>query len=402
MRKVVIFYPSKITGGAEFLLKTAAELLKKTHDVTIIDISKGWLSENIAGTKIKILEENMKVELGDDVVLVTTANLIRYLDSYFIGQFKIIAWIVHPFNLIPVFPKIGSIQFSGFFKTTIKKTILKSEYKKIDILSKYLQEKKSLYIMDDACNDVFFNFFQRRIIDYLPAVISDEKIQVNREEINWNKSCTECIWLGRLDNKFKNPILHHVLLDISTYARKSNAMLVFHIVGDGPGLNAAVNFSNNINNIKIHFHKEKTGSDLSEIIKKCNIGFSMGMSALEVAAYAIPVILLDASYAKVPVNYRYQWLSEAKGFSLGRSIDNSSDKTLGNEKSIDDVFIEFNANKMIIGEECRAHVRKHHSINALHARLIAALENTTSNFQEVENLGLIKKPYWHRIKKIFK
>ena len=57
MRKVVIFYPSKITGGAEFLLKTAAELLKKTHDVTIIDISKGWLSENIAGTKIKILEE---------------------------------------------------------------------------------------------------------------------------------------------------------------------------------------------------------------------------------------------------------------------------------------------------------------------------------------------------------
>ena len=49
MKKVYIYYPSKITGGAEFLLKTVADILKGSIDVCVVDIEGGWLSSNIEG-----------------------------------------------------------------------------------------------------------------------------------------------------------------------------------------------------------------------------------------------------------------------------------------------------------------------------------------------------------------
>lgn len=402
MRKIYIFYPSKITGGAEFLLKTVADFLKSYAEVYVVDIKNGWLSSNISNVKIINFDAKDQIFLDENSVLITTANLVRKLDIYFSGDFKIIAWIVQINNIIPSLPKVGSFQYTPLFKSLLKKTLLKSEYKKINSLTLYLERNSSIYTMDDACNDVFYKYFGRRVNKYLPVVLPESKILEFHEDKKYSADEFKCLWVGRLDNQFKNPILHHLLIDISEYSKNSGKSIVFDIIGNGPGLSSAKKISRNIKNIKINFLGEMRGDELTRTIRAHDIGFAMGTSALEIAACGTSIVLLDASYGTVPKSYRYQWLYESKGYCIGRSIDNASDKSLGNEKSIKDIFDDFLVNEKSIRSLCYEHVRNFHSIDVLKEKILNAIQETNSNFQAMNDLGLLSKPYWYRFKRFFR
>lgn len=402
MRKIYIFYPSKITGGAEFLLKTVAEFLKNHVEIYLVDVYDGWLSLNIENIRIIRLKEGLKIHLDEESVLITTANLIRKLDNYFTGDFKIIAWIVQINNIIPSLPKVGAFQYNPVFKSLLKMTFLRSEYKKINFLSLYLQENNSLYTMDDACNDVFYKYFGRRINKYLPVVVSENKFHDISIKKKYSSERFNCVWVGRLDNQFKNPILHHLLFELSIYSRNNQKEIVFDIVGDGPGLVSAKKVAQKIKNIKINFFGEIRGEALTQTLRAHDIGFAMGTSALEIAACGTPVVLLDASYGVVPKSYKYQWLYESKGYCIGRSIDNALDKTLGNKRSIKDIFDDLVLNGNSIRILCHDHVRKFHSIDVLRNKILLAIQETSSNFQVMRSMGLLSKPYWYQFKRFFK
>lgn len=402
MRKVYVFYPSKITGGAEFLLKTVADFLKSHVEIYLVDIYDGWLSLNIENIKILRVEKGSKIHLDEESVLITTANLIRKLDNYFAGDFKVIAWIVQVNNIIPSLPKVGAFQYNPFFQSLLKRTFLRSEYRKINLLSLYLQKNNSLYTMDDACNDVFYKYFGRRINKYLPVVVSEDKFHEISIQKKYSSERFNCVWVGRLDNQFKNPILHHLLFELSIYSRNNQKEIVFDIIGDGPGLVSAKKVAQKIKNIKINFLGEMRGEMLTQTLRSHDIGFAMGTSALEIAACGTPIVLLDASYGVVPKSYKYQWLYESKGYCIGRSIDNALDKTLGNKKSIKDIFNDLILNGDSVRILCHDHVRKFHSIDVLKNKILLAVQETSSNFQVMHSLGLLSKPYWYEFKRFFK
>lgn len=402
MKKIYIFYPSRITGGAEFLFKTVADFLKSHLDVYLVDICDGWLSRNIENIQIIQLKEDVKIHLDEESVLITTANLIRKLDIYFFGDFKVIAWIVQINNIIPALPKVGAFQYNPILKSFLKETFLKSEYEKINSLTLYLQKNNALYTMDDACNDVFFKYFDRRVDKYLPVIISEDKIDENLIEKKYSSGKINCVWLGRLDNQFKNPILHHLLFDLSDYSRYSHKEIVFDIIGDGPGIFSAKKISKKIKNIEINFLGEMHGEVLRHTLRTHDIGFAMGTSALEISACGTPTVLLDASYGTVPKCYKYQWLYESKGYCIGRSIDNASDKTLGNKKSIKDIFDDLISNGNSIRILCHEHVHKFHSVDVLRNKILLAVQEVSSNFKNMHSLGLLSKPYWYKFKRFFK
>ena len=402
MKKIYIFYPSKITGGAEFLLKTVCDFLKSSMKTCIVDIEDGWLSTNISDVSVIYINKSQKIYLDENSILITTANLIRKLDLYFCGEFKIIAWIVQINNLTPAVPRIGSFQYTKFFQILFKKTILESEYRKIDNLTLYLDSNNSIYSMDEACNDVFFRYFKRRFDRYLPVVIPEEKFLKIDERMEKPSEILKCIWVGRLDGEFKNPILHHILIDIADYAKKYNKNIVFDIIGNGPGLKSAQNIASSLLGIEINFLGEKRGEELRALICASDIGFAMGTSALEISACGTPVVLLDASYGVVPKAYKYQWLYESKGYCIGRSIDTSPDKTLGNTKNIEDIFSELIKDYEKIRNLCYAHVRRSHSIEALREKILIAIQQASSNFQVMASLNLFSKPYWYHIKRFIK
>lgn len=402
MRKIYIFYPSKITGGAEFLLKTVADFLKNYAEVYIVDIKNGWLSSNVSNVRIINFDAKSQIFLDENSVLITTANLVRKLDIYFSGNFKIIAWIVQINNIIPALPKVGSFQYIPLFKSLLKRTLLKSEYEKINSLTLYLEKNSSIYTMDDACNDVFYEYFGRRVKKYLPVVLPESKILEFHEDKKYSLDEFKCLWVGRLDNQFKNPILHHLLIEISEFSKNSGKSIIFNIIGNGPGLSSARKIARNIKNIEINFLGEMRGDELTRTIRAHDIGFAMGTSALEIAACGTSIVLLDASYGTVPKSYRYQWLYESKGYCIGRSIDNASDKSLGNEKSIKDIFDDFLVNEKSIRSLCYEHVRKFHSIDVLNEKILNAIQETNSNFQAMNDFGLLSKPYWYRFKRFFR
>lgn len=400
-RKVVIYYPSKITGGAEFLLKNAADILKKEYEVTIFDVKNGWLSSNIKNVYSVTLSNNLKHELDENTVLITTANLVRSLDKVFIGDFKIIAWTVHPFNIIPTLPKVGNIQFKPCFKYIFKKTLLKPEYTRLNKLISYLNSKDSLYVMDDACNDVITNYFNVRVKNYLPVAIPNSKFTSPSllnlpisKEIN-------CVWLGRLDGSFKNPILIRTLSDTNDYAAINNQKIFFRIIGNGPGYDEIHTFSKALKSITVEFMLERQGEELKSILLNSDIGFAMGTSALEIAACNVPTILLDASYSKVSDLYRYKWLFEVKGYTLGRIIDASLDKKMGNNLTMSDVFSAIITHKTDLSKKSYTHVQDMHSESRLSDLLKSAIKNTTSNFNEMLSEGLTSKPFWHSLKKYY-
>lgn len=399
MRKIAIYYPSKITGGAEFLLKTTAELLlKNNYKVTVFDVLDGWLSSNIKGADCFLLRDSCRIELDKDTVLLTTANIVRKLSDVFFGNFKVVAWIVHPFNVIPALPKVRGVQYKPFFKFLLKKTVLRNEYSRTDKLVKYLSENKSLYVMDDSCNDVFYSYFNFKIKNYLPVVIPDNKFSLINNFYSRKAEEINCVWLGRLDGEFKSSILIRTLIDTNKYAQKESKSIVFRIIGDGPGYDEILVLSKTLDSIKIQFMLERKGEDLKKILIDSNIGFAMGTSALEIAACYVPTVLLDASYSVVSNVYKYQWLFEVKGYTLGRIIDSSVDKTMGNKKTINDIFSELFNSGFELSVSSYNHVRTNHSESSLNKLLQLAIENTSSDFNHMLENGLTEKPFWQLLR----
>ena len=68
----------------------------------------------------------------------------------------------------------------------------------------------------------------------------------------------------------------------------------------------------------VKFVDTKTPDELDAFIRKghFNLGIGMGLSALKIASYGIPTILLDPAYSDNDYN-GVRWLHETEGFDLG-------------------------------------------------------------------------------------
>lgn len=398
-KKAYLYYPSYVTGGAEYLLKTTADILKDFMQVVVVDVKDGWLSNNISDIEV-IYVSDQPIYLDEDAVLITTANLVRNIDNLFCGDFKLLSWVVQIFNVVPVLPKFGGLQHKSILKHILKKTVLKGEYNYFFRHVSYLKSKDSIFVMDDGCSEIINSRLGVKLDSYLPVVIPDNKILRSKKIFHEFQNKIRILWLGRLDGEFKNPILKRVVEDVSRFAKKQEFEVTVDIIGDGPGFSDIVSFCKKYSYLHFIFHKEKRGTELQRIIQVADIGFAMGTSALEIGACYTPIVLLDASYNKVGKNYRYKWLYEEKGYSVGRSIDSSRDESMGNKHKIEDIFFDFIDDPAYQAERCYLHVLEHHSVASLRDKLLNALSKTEFSFDEAKEQGLFKKPFWYPLKKI--
>lgn len=400
-KRVVFYYPSHVTGGAEYLLKTTADILKEFMEVVIVDVQDGWLSNNISDVGV-IYVGDQPIYLNEDVVLVTTANLVRNIDNVFCGHFKLLSWVVQIFNVVPLLPKFGGLQHKSILRYILKRSVLKGEYNYFFNHVSYLKSKNSIFVMDDGCSEIVNSRLGVKLDNYLPVVVPDNKILRPKKISHKFQDEIRILWLGRLDGEFKNPILKRVVEDVHRFTKKQGFEVTVDVVGDGPGFSDIVSFCKKYSALNFIFHKEKRGTELQRIIQGADIGFAMGTSALEIGACYTPIVLLDASYSKVSEDYRYKWLYEEKGFCLGRSIDSSFDASMGNKHSIEDIFSDFFDNPVYHAERCYFHVLTNHSVGSLRDRLLNAINQTTFSFEEAKGKGLFHKPFWYPLKKFLK
>lgn len=404
-KKIILFFPSTTTGGVEFLLKTAATILSESHDVLILDIENGWFKKNVTNVSVETLVKGKLKELDGSVILITFGTIVRYLDYYFCGDFKVISWGMHPNNLIPALPRFPSynlIRYNKYFELILKYTLLKSEYEKLYSLVCYLKNTNSLYTMDEYCSYTLNKYLGLSYEYFLPVAITNDKALANYDKNSKSAVEFSCVWLGRLDGEFKNKILKKVLLDLDRCSFEKNNKILFSVIGNGKGFNEIAEMANELNNIEVIMLGELMGEELKQTLAKASLGFAMGTAAIEIAACRVPTVLLDFAYKEVPKNYRYRWFYESTGYTLGRLIDNNIDPSLGNKLSMHDVVNEVINNYASHAEKSYDYYEKNHSLKSLEDKLFFAIESTTSSFKEMKTAGLLKKPFWENFKKLIK
>lgn len=375
--------------------------MSKTHTVAVADIKGGWLSSNLENIPVLNFDGN-KITLTTDDVLIVTANFVRHLDLYFAGNFKIISWVVQGYNLAPQLPRVGAWQNNPFIRSILKYSILFFEYRYLIRQIQYLSVNKSLYLMDHNCLEVIEHFFRKKIVPsgFLQVIIPQAKIHYFKTTSHRpSQQSIRALWLGRLDGKFKNPILIRVIADLEKLCSDKNYSITIQIVGNGPGKEELVSIAKSFTHLKVEFMGEHRGDELKKIISSSNIGFAMGTSALEIAAYGIPTILLDYSYKSVSEEYRYKWLFNSINFTLGSAIDLREDITMGNNLRMTNVINELITDYDPLSKKCYQYVVEFHTELALSTKLTTAVKETRATFQELKKRNLMKKPIWYLFKK---
>lgn len=393
---IFIFYPSHILGGAELLLsRLASDLCKAGYQVSLIDIPKGWISENINNSYIKtIYIGKEKVLLPDNATLITTSNFIYLLDSYFErSNTKLLFWTVQPYNVVVSMPYIHRYKILEKIIFTRFKSFYDNEViRKPKKLLSELITSNSIVAMDNACDIVLNKNYGLAYRRFLPVYIhSKEAYSLSLLEKN-----IQVLWLGRVDNEFKKYILMKLISDIqnSDFSRKIH----LNIIGEGDGLDELKQFCKNIDNIK--FLGTLRDKQLEGVLAQSNIGFAMGTSALDMANRGIPTVLLDFSYQPIHF-YKYRWIFEAENFDLGRDIALLSFEQLNNMKSFDEVLSELIEEQPNLGALCKDYVEKNHNVDTVLKKVDNYLMESRFSMNNLyENMKY--RPIWLTIKKYVK
>lgn len=405
-QSVAVFYPSKHVGGAQFLLKTAIELLRKNYHTVVIDIEDGWLLNN-ATADAYIVTGAQRVYLNDNVTLIVPATYIRRLNRYFSGKFQVVAWKMHAFNLIPFVPLYGSTaQFRYCNRMLLKYTVLFPKYRFLRRLTKTLVAHNAIYAIDEECNRIAHGYLGLRYSGYLPVCISDDKIlrcDPTPSPHDTASPLKKVVWLGRLDGVFKNSILMRVMKDLDATAQVLGETLYLQVIGSGEGEEEIWDAASKLIAVRVEFLGTLSGSNLMDVLNQAEIGFAMGTSALEIASSGTATILLDFSYGEIDERYRYRWLYQSENYILGQSLDfERGTVTSGNLTMLD---LLRSSNIQAIAENCHEYVLKYHTCGTLERELLDAVSSTELTYDILERKRCYRQSYlepiYWKVSKLF-
>src|SRR5690606_10924984 len=117
-----------------------------------------------------------------------------------------------------------------------------------------------------------------------------------------------------------------------------------------------------IDSFNINFYENISKNDLSEVIRlNTDIGYAMGTAALEFGAHGVPTILADFSEKTFPDEYKYKWIFEVDGFTLGLDLsDCSNSERISQGVTIDKIIDRFINEPLVISKKCYAYVSEFH------------------------------------------
>lgn len=296
---------------------------------------------------------------SDDVVCVTEISraILVFLNRKFIS--RLFFYSIHP---------------DTFFKAEswVKKIPLYKIY--IFDLLNLLFDKKALYFMDGPN----VKGLERRgfVVDknkikYIPVpVMFETGIRRNNHSRN---EVFRITYVGRGWEEWKIYPVIKLLEDINRIENKCSLTI---ITDTKEMFESMISEYLPDNNVKVCYAFGLNGQALEEyLLNNSDVHFSMGISALEGAKLGIPTILLDASHRKIPQNYKYHWLFEAKDYSLADFID---DNTSFSGMTINEIFHSISNDEYYnyYSEKCYNYVLQYHSQKAAVDKLLNAAEST--------------------------
>ena len=114
INKILFYYPSKITGGAEYLFKRCSEYLAENQndfEILYADYPDGFVRKNILSDKVKFIEvgPNKEVYVEDGTAVILQLNIIYQLKKRIIYNKEkslCLFWALHQLNIkAPIYAK---------------------------------------------------------------------------------------------------------------------------------------------------------------------------------------------------------------------------------------------------------------------------------------------------------
>ena len=225
--------------------------------------------------------------------------------------------IVTPTDRIGLIKKVRAqnVRILGYFWNNDTAWNILFENSVMKKLGNLLKKTNSVSFMDYgnyiyACKSFNQNFNKNYIpLFYYPDVKTLLKHIVKPNEIN-------LVWLGRISGPKTSEIVN-IIENFDKY--QTNKKKIFHIIGNG--LDEAIIKSlaeRYKNNIDFRFTGLLVGQELADyLVKNADVGIAMGMSALNFAAFKIPLICAHNSRGGILRTNEFKWLFDMYEYNLG-------------------------------------------------------------------------------------
>jgi len=382
-KKIIFCFPYRGAGGVCLLfLRLATYLHHQGFNVALIDYVDGYMAENNT-ENIPLIEYRGDVLIEQDSIVIFQAmtpwSIFSKLHMNSDSQIFFLATL--PQNFYPLLPVLRNSQSKGgMFVKLLWRTILLDEYKKVCHFLKLTIEKKAMAFLD---YDIVKNIEQSlRVKVNEPNIIPlfsedvDENLYVNKSVKN--KTRVDIGWVGRIAD-FKVHILNKVLRDAANYAEAEQTMIHFTIVGSGEW-ESKLEVSENPY-FKVHCIPHIPPVELADFLLGLDIYFAMGTSALDGARLGVPTVRLDYSFSQVSDGYRYKFLHEVKGYSLGELIHGAGYNK--GSHSFEGLMKAIHTEKCNLSELIFNFYVAHHSISQAAHLLIQSLESSTLKWSDL-------------------
>lgn len=378
MEQVYFYYPSKILGGAELLFCRMAKELACSGEVKpiIIDERGGFLHKFATNENIDVylLKENMVIENG--CVVIPPSHIFELKKNIIVkGNAKILLWSMHPLNLEslhPLFPIIHRLPIS--IRAYLYKKFFCISTNKLSALTHSINQCRALVFMDET-NVNSINTILNKTLEhvlYLPIPVN-LPIERKDKKARFSEELT-IAWLGRVAD-FKINSIIKIYHDLCDMTEKKHIKVNFKIIGNGAGLKKAHQVCIDTQYVSIEFVDTISSYELDNyLIKNVDLLIAMGTSCLEGAKLAIPSLLIDILPDNYGRDYKYRWIYETSGYSLGKYIE-ADEPLVG--RTLESILVDSELN--IEGRRGQDYVYDNHDIHVISKKLMSYIQSSNFN-----------------------
>jgi len=383
-------------GGVQSLILTITRYMSSIGGgVKIIDKKDGYIyttanKENLNFEFIDVEDKDAFNYIGCNDILISFGHFERDLKFFRQKKIRVLYWSVFPDEVINFFKIRTSLRSNSFSN----KNILSKYYTK-KLLS-LLDKKKALATMELSHVNVIKNYsvdYEKINYSIIPVPIFIDKETIRNKRIFRDRYSIayigrDAVWKIQPFTKLVEDLLsldNDVPIFIHLYTNNSKSYLDFL-------KQKKIKFKDKISIIS---HEGYDSFQLSShMIENVDVLFAMGTSILEGTKNGIPTVILDPSYNSMPNNYKYRWLFEEDGYSLGLPL-----WLIPNIKgnSLNDVFYKVENNYTVLADKCYNYTETNHSIESVMKKLMEAVSKTNLMLEDLKWMG----KYFTAIRKIY-
>jgi hypothetical protein len=385
-------------GGTQVLTIHICEALNKKNIVPkLITYKGGYVYETAIEKKIQFLfidsnQEDFQKHIDRfDVLVVFSGYFIRDYEVFKKTNIRFFYWSVYPDHLLQTFSSIKKLSKLFFAKDNplnaylirmFVYALLKDNALFFMEISHYHAIKKYGIKIDNAEKNIIPIPFQT---PDLP--LPNRNRVVRKNEIN-------ICYLGRAEVWKIYPLLK-LLTDANDLKNiDNNINIKVHIITDDKKKILKYIRSYSVfgakKNISLNLIDGLKGKDLEKyLVDEIDILFAMGMSLFEGAKLCIPSVIIDPSPVELPESYRYRWLYEESGYSLGYPIWLLGKREGMQLESLIDSILKRKNGFADEGKKCFDYIKKAHNIDDIINKFIYAVDHTNGKFFNYRKIYLI-------------